>query len=186
MKNRLGKIKMFAMDVDGTLTDGAITIHDGEQIKTFSVYDGMGIKLAMTCGIHVAWITLNPSVTVAERAKSLGVEDVYQNVRVKSEALRELADARGISLDEIAYIGDDLNDLPAFSVAGFKFAPANAVEEVKQRADIVTSKPGGSGAVREAVEMILKARGLWDDVVAGFVENGEAGLAGKVGPEIVM
>ena len=186
MKDRLGKIKVFAMDVDGTLTDGAMTIHNGEQIKTFNVYDGLGIRLAIECGLHIAWITLNPSNTVADRAKGLGVEDVYQSIRVKSDALRELAEARGVSLEEIAYIGDDLNDLPAFSVAGFKFAPVNAVEEVKERADFVTYKSGGSGAVREAIEMILKARGQWEDVVAGFLENGEAGLASKVGPEIVM
>lgn len=185
MDNRLSKIKLLVMDVDGTLTDGSMTFVGGEQIKTFNVYDGLGIRLAMNYGLGIAWITGNTSTAVAERAKTLGIADVYQGCWYKPDSLRDIASRRGLSMDEIAYIGDDLNDLPAFDVAGLSFAVSNASEEVKARADMITQKPGGQGAVREAIEIILKAGGQWEDAVNSFLSELAKEATGKRGPEAV-
>lgn len=185
MNDRLAKIKLLAMDVDGTLTDGSIILFGHEQIKHFNVYDGLGIRLAMNYGMKIAWVTGNVTESVAQRAKTLGVEDVYQGSRYKSDAMNLIAEQHGLSLDEIAYIGDDLNDLPAFECAGFCFAPGNAVEEVKRCADVVTAKNGGSGAVREAIETILKAQGRWDGAVQSFLEELKVEEATEKGPEAV-
>jgi len=184
-KERLSRIKLLAMDVDGTLTDGAMLFLNGEQMKAFSVYDGLGIRLAMSYGMKIAWVTGNLTSAVADRARTLGVDAVYQNARYKSEAMDKIAMDHGLSKDEIAYIGDDLNDLPAFDRAGFCFAPANAVEEVKRRADIVTQRRGGEGAVREAIEVIVKAKGDWDKAIAAFLEELAKEESGKPGPEAV-
>ena len=185
MQDRLAKIKLLAMDVDGTLTDGSMIFADVEQVKVFSVYDGLGLRLAMNHGLRIVWVTGNVTDTVAERAQSIGVEEVYQGVRYKSQIMRDIAAKHGLSLAEIAYMGDDLNDLPALEQAGFCFAPANAVEEVKGRADIVTQRRGGRGAVREAIEAILKAKGQWEEAVGSFLSELEREDAGKAGPEAV-
>ncbi len=139
----------------------------------------------MNYGLDIAWVTGNRSASVEERAKTLGICEVYQGSRFKSTIINEIATAHALSLDQIAYIGDDLNDLPAFDTAGFCFAPDNAVEEVKARADVVTSHAGGHGAVREAIETILKAQGKWDNAVACFLAELEQEDAGKQGPEAV-
>lgn len=185
MENRLSKIKLLVMDVDGTLTDGSMTFVGGEQIKTFSVYDGLGIRVAMNHGLGIAWVTGNTSPAVAERARTLGIVDVYQGVWYKPDSLLDIASRHKLNMDEIAYIGDDLNDLPAFDVAGFSFAVNNAVDEVKARACMVTRKPGGYGAVREAIEIILKAGGQWEDAVNSFLLELEKEAEGKKGPEAV-
>lgn len=171
MNDRLSRIALLACDVDGTLTDGSMTVHDSEEIKTFSVYDGLGTRLAMANGLKIAWITGNVSVTVTRRAQALGVEDLYQGSWLKSDAVQDLCKRHGLSPDQIAFIGDDLNDLPAFEYAGFSFATANAVPEVKARADIVTQRTGGSGAVREAIETIFKVRGEWNNAVERFLDE---------------
>lgn len=173
------------MDVDGTLTDGSMVFLGDEQIKSFSVYDGLGIRLAMNYGLKIAWVTGNVTASVAERARTLGVEAVYQGARYKTTSMRRIAADYGLSVDEIAFIGDDLNDLSAFDHAGVKIAPANAVAEVKARADLVTERPGGSGAVREAIEAILKARGEWESAVESFLQELREEEAGKAGPEAV-
>ena len=185
METRLSKIKMLVMDVDGTLTDGSMTFIGTEQMKTFNVYDGLGIRLAMNYGLRIGWITGNTSAAVTERARQLGIVDVYQGSWYKPDSLREIATRHELSMDQIAYIGDDLNDLPAFEVAGFSFAVRNATEEVKARADMVTDRPGGKGAVREAIEIILKAGGQWEDAVKSFLAELERDAASKRGPEAV-
>lgn len=185
MRERIARIKLLAMDVDGTLTDGGMTVYNGEQIKTFNVYDGLGIRLAMNYGLNIAWITGNSSQAVAARAHQLGVEDVCQGSWFKSQPLRDLAQKYDLDLDEIAYIGDDLNDLPAFEAAGVCFAVDNAANELKDKADVVTARAGGHGAVREAIETILKARGQWDDAVDSFLTELKQEAEGKPGPEAV-
>lgn len=185
MKNRLSKIKLLAMDVDGTLTDGSMIFYNGEQIKAFNVLDGLGIRLAMNYGFGIAWVTGNVTEAVSERAGKLGVVDVYQGARFKSETLKRIASDHNLAVDEIAFIGDDLNDLPAFEQAGFSFAVRNAAEEVKANADMVTERCGGQGAVREAIEVIFKAKGQWEDAVAQFLRELEEEEAGKKGPEAV-
>ncbi len=173
------------MDVDGTLTDGAMIVHNGEQIKSFHAHDGLGIRLAMDFGLKIAWVTGNESSAVADRARALGVTDLYEGSWVKSRAIDELAARHGLSREEIAFLGDDLNDLRAFERAGVSIAVANASQEVKRRADLVTQRPGGQGAVREAVELILRSRGEWEDAVEKFLAMLDEQEAGKAGPEAV-
>lgn len=185
MKDRLAKIKMLAMDVDGTLTEGEMVMLDGHQIKHFNVYDGLGTRLALNIGLGIAWVTGNTSEAVMDRAKSLGVTDVYQGAKLKSVALDDLAARHGLSMDEIAYMGDDLNDLPALDRAGLAIAVANAVDEVKARADMVTERGGGHGAVREVIEAVLNARGDWDAAVEAYLDELRREQYGKVGPEAV-
>lgn len=185
MLTRLSRIRLLAMDVDGTLTDGSMVVQDGEQVKTFHAHDGLGMRLAIVHGLKIAWVTGNQSQAVTQRAKALGITEVCQNARMKSVAIGELADRHGLAKDEIAFVGDDLNDLPAFERVGVSFAVANAVDEVKRHADIVTTRSGGKGAVREIVEMLLKARGEWDQAVAGFLAELNREESGKTGPEAV-
>ncbi len=167
---RLARIKLLAMDIDGTLTDGKLLFIDGREIKQFSVYDGLGIRLAMKVGLDIAWVSGNCSQAVADRARMLEVTDLLQGVRLKSRAMAELISRKGLAPEEVAFIGDDLNDLPAFEVVGVSIATANAAAEVKEKADCVTQRAGGDGAVREAIESILKARGEWDMALHKFLE----------------
>ncbi len=176
---KLADIRLLAMDIDGTLTAGGLVFNSGLQLKEFNVYDGLGIRLALMNGLQIAWITGNTSDTVTDRARSLGVAEVCQGVQDKARAIYLLADKYQITTDQIAYIGDDLNDYPAYQVAGFKFAVANAVEEIKQISDCITIKAGGKGAVREAIEAIFKAKGIWEDVVAGYIESLKTGEASE-------
>ncbi|MGQ9455495.1 MAG: KdsC family phosphatase [Armatimonadota bacterium] len=180
---KLAKVKLLAMDVDGTLTNGSMIVHNGEQIKSFHAHDGLGIRLAMNYGLKIAWVTGNLSSAVADRARAIGVTELFQNCWVKSKAIDELVARYNISREEIAFIGDDLNDIQAFERAGVAIAVANATEEVKKRADYVTQRAGGHGAVREVIEMILKARGEWEDAVARFLQALEAQEAAGGGPE---
>jgi 3-deoxy-D-manno-octulosonate 8-phosphate phosphatase (KDO 8-P phosphatase) len=182
---RLAKIKLLVSDVDGTLTEGSMVFLGGGQVKLFHVHDGLGIRLARNYGLDVAIVTGNVSEAVTERAATLGLDRVYQGVRHKSAIIDRMAAETGLSRDEIAYIGDDLNDLPAFERAGFRIAVADATEEVRNQADMVTGRRGGRGAVREAIEAILKARGQWDDAVKSFLTELEREDAGKPAPEAV-
>lgn len=185
IESKLAGVKLLAMDVDGTLTEGEMILLDGHQIKLFHVHDGLGIRLAMNYGLKVAWITGNTSEAVLERAQTLQVTDVYQGARFKTEALENAAEKYGLSMEEIAYVGDDLNDLPALELAGVAIAVANATDEVKARADMVTERGGGHGAIREVIEAILKARGEWDKAVQSFLDELKREQEGKVGPEAV-
>jgi 3-deoxy-D-manno-octulosonate 8-phosphate phosphatase (KDO 8-P phosphatase) len=146
--------------VDGTLTDGAVTFtDDGRELKTFHIHDGLGIVLASLVGLQIAWITGRTSPMVERRARELGVTHLLQGVRDKAIALAELAARLGVPPDGVAYMGDDWNDLPAFSAANVCLAPANADPEVIEAAHYVTKRSGGQGAVRDAITAILQARG---------------------------
>jgi 3-deoxy-D-manno-octulosonate 8-phosphate phosphatase (KDO 8-P phosphatase) len=172
--DRLQKIKLLAMDVDGVLTDGSMIYMEGsDHAKVFNVQDGLGIRLAILAGLKIAWITGNVSPAITRRAQDLGVTDLYQSARHKPEALRELTAKYGLARDEIAYIGDDLNDLPAFAASGVTFAPSNAASDVKEAADVITQQPGGSGAVREVIEMILQNQGTWKTAVTAILQEFE-------------
>ena len=151
------KIKMFIMDVDGTLTDGKIYIGShGEVFKAFNTKDGLGIKLLSGKGIIPVIITGRHSEIVMARARELGIEEVYQGVEDKLTAYRELTDKYKIIDEEVAFIGDDLNDLPLINMVGLSFAVADAVRAVREKVDYVTEERGGEGAVREAIEVILQ------------------------------
>ena len=169
---RLKRVRLLAMDVDGVLTDGKIVLvgDDGES-KAFHIQDGLGIQLAMHGGMVVAWISGRKSAIVERRAKELGVTHLYQGAANKSAVIAELIAAYSVHQAQIAYIGDDLNDLPAFSLAGVKFAPANAVAEIKGLADFVTERRGGEGAVREVCDVILKAQERWNPAVTAYLST---------------
>lgn len=163
------KIKMFIFDIDGVLTDGKIVYTDsGQEIKFFDVKDGHGIKIMQRAGIEGAFITARNSKVVAIRAKDLGIEYVYQGNLNKIDAFNDLVDKSGIKPEEMAYIGDDIIDLPILTRVGLSFAVGDALDEVKDAVDVVTDKLGGNGAVREAVELILKSTGLWDDATERY------------------
>ncbi|MBQ7525083.1 MAG: HAD hydrolase family protein [Abditibacteriota bacterium] len=179
MREKLEKIKVLAMDIDGTLTDGTLVFHGESQIKLFNVYDGLGIRLAMNAGLAIAWVTGNISDSVTKRAESLGLKEVYQGSRFKAVTIKEIAEKHGITTDEIAFVGDDINDIPALRVCGFAVAVANAVPEVKAIADYITETPGSKGAVREVIELILKTQGRWDDAVEAFLAMLEREQAAK-------
>lgn len=152
------KIRCLVFDVDGTLTDGKIHISsDGELYKSFDVKDGYGIKCLLPCrGIQAAIITGRKSQIVELRARELGIKYVYQNIKDKAAALQDLRLKLGISLEEIAFMGDDVNDLPAMKIAGIAACPKDAVEEVKQVCAYVCKKKGGGGAAREWIEHLIE------------------------------
>lgn len=153
-------IRLLAMDVDGVLTDGAI-IYDstGVELKHFHVSDGLGIVILKQVGITVAWLSARENTIVERRAAELQVSYILQGTRNKGQALQELSEKLNVKRSDIAYIGDDWNDLPAFEAAGIRIAVSNAAPEILAAADIVTARPGGHGAVREVCERLLDARG---------------------------
>lgn len=147
---------MVCMDVDGTLTDGRIYIGpQGEAVKAFDVKDGQGIKLLQAAGITVAVITARRSEIVENRCRELGITEVYQQVGDKVAIIRELEKKYRLNREQVAYIGDDLGDLSAMEYTGLAFCPADAVESVRQAANVL-SRNGGRGAVRQAAERILE------------------------------
>ncbi len=165
----MNTISCMVFDVDGVLTDGGISITDsGEEFKTFNSRDGHGIKLLMRAGIQVAIITGRSSGVVEHRARELGILHVMQGSKDKRESLMELARRLGIMPENMAYMGDDVVDLPAMALCGLTFAPSDAMEAVRLRCDIVTSLPGGRGAAREAAEILLKRMGLYEQVMERY------------------
>lgn len=173
-EQQLAKIRLLALDVDGVMTDGSIIIgQEGELCKHFDARDGMGISLALRHGIQVALITGRHSEIVLHRAMELGISSVYENVIYKGKTLEQASKELDVPLEETAFMGDDLNDLPAFGRAAVTFAPADAAPEVRQRAMLVSDHNGGRGAVRDVIERILKAKGMWDQIVKEYEVQGQ-------------
>ena len=167
-------VELIAFDVDGVLTDGRISYTSaGQEIKSFHVRDGHAIKMAQRAGIQVALITGRESSMVDARAKELEIRHVYQRARDKVVVLDELLAATGLRREQIAFLGDDVVDLPVIIKVGLGCAVADAPEEVRERADLVTDAPGGKGAARELIVLILKARGLWDGVLERYLNAGD-------------
>ncbi|MBS9779513.1 MAG: HAD hydrolase family protein [Moraxellaceae bacterium] len=164
------KIKLLALDVDGILSDGKI-IYDanGIETKAFYVQDGVGIKALQNNAIQVAIITGRTSPMVAKRAEELGIKHIIQGRDDKGIALQELADSLNLQLAECAYMGDDLPDIKALQIAGLAVTVPNAHNEVKQRADFITKKSGGNGAVREVCDMILQEKGLYQAFIEKYI-----------------
>ncbi|MGC1310053.1 MAG: HAD-IIIA family hydrolase [Phormidesmis sp.] len=159
LKTRFSKIKLLALDVDGTLTDGGLYYSEnGEELKKFNVKDGQGIKRLMQAGIEVAIISANAASATLHRAKKLGITHVAIGVEDKLVALQPLCEKLGLSLDEVAYAGDDVNDLSVMQVVGCPFAIADGIEATKDCALYVTKLAGGKGAVREICELILASK----------------------------
>ena len=168
------KIKLLALDVDGVLTDGSIYISPaGEVFKGFNAKDGMGISCALRSGLQIAVITGRQSPIVERRCEELGITLLQQGVKDKRLALQQMAQKLGLVREEIAYMGDDLNDIPAFKASGLNLVPADAAIEVMAVADIITKASGGRGAVREAITMILAAQDNWNVIVNSYLNAGQ-------------
>lgn len=166
-------IRLLALDCDGVLTDGSLLYgNDGEELKAFSILDGLGIKLLRASGVEVAIITGRKSEIVTRRARELGIGQLLQGREDKLVALRELASRLDIGLDAIAYCGDDLPDLPAIRAAGLGLAPANAYALVREHADWVTTLRGGAGAVREICDLVMQAQGTLEPALAHYLTAG--------------
>jgi 3-deoxy-D-manno-octulosonate 8-phosphate phosphatase (KDO 8-P phosphatase) len=184
-EERASRIKIILFDVDGVLTDGTIWIYpmpvelpDGSvttkmvEAKGFSAHDGAGTTLARLGGMKVGVITKRISETVAMRARDLKMEFVYQGQTYKMQAVRAIAEKEGVTLDEIAYVGDDAIDLPVMRAVGFAVAVANARAQVKAEAHYVTPHSGGQGAGRDAIEFILAAKGLLEKCIEASIDEG--------------
>jgi len=162
MKEKIKKIKILVLDVDGVLTDGRIIVDsDGREIKNFDVQDGFGIVFFRKMGFKTAILTARRSKAVSVRAKDLKIDKVYQDAFPKINAYRKLLKDFGVKDENVCFIADDLTDIEVFRKVGFAVAVPNAVREIKQAADYITRKPGGKGAVREVIELIVKTQGKW-------------------------
>lgn len=161
-------LRLVLCDVDGVLTDGTVLLlPDGGEAKSFHIRDGLGIVLARRAGLRVGLVSGRSSTVVARRAGELGIELVRQGVSDKTAAVREILAQEGLAPHEAAYMGDDVNDLPVMAEVGLSAAPADAPFEVRAQAYMVTDSKGGRGCLREFLEAILRARGEWDELVAG-------------------
>jgi len=169
LDQRCQKIELILSDVDGVLTDGVLVIdNQGIETKRFHIRDGQGVRLWQKAGGCFGVITLRSSQVVKLRAEELGIEIIRQGADDKRETVKEILDELDLSPEQACYLGDDLPDLPAVGYVGLGVAVADACEELRQAAHYVTSKPGGCGAVRETIEMILKAQRRWEDVIQSY------------------
>jgi 3-deoxy-D-manno-octulosonate 8-phosphate phosphatase (KDO 8-P phosphatase) len=170
-RERWAQIQLLALDVDGVLTDGGLTFDEnGALLQTFHVRDGFALVAARRSGLKVAWISGRASLVAQKRFEELDLHHCILACADKAAALRDLQSHYGFTPDQCCFVGDDLPDLPAYSMCGLKVAVADAVREVVQRADYVTRAPGGRGAVREVVELILDAQGHWDLLLSRFTQ----------------
>jgi 3-deoxy-D-manno-octulosonate 8-phosphate phosphatase (KDO 8-P phosphatase) len=169
---KAGRIRLFLFDVDGVLTDGTIVMHaDGSESKGFNIRDGAAIVFAQRAGLTVGLLSARSSGATAHRAAQLAVRIVEQGVKSKLKAYEQIARDVRIADDEIAYMGDDLLDLPVIVRVGLSAAPADAAAEVRERVDWVSSQAGGRGAARELIELVLRAQQRWDDVLRQYVSQ---------------
>jgi 3-deoxy-D-manno-octulosonate 8-phosphate phosphatase (KDO 8-P phosphatase) len=178
--DRARRVRLILFDVDGVLTDGKIwtlpvdALGQGEKIfepKGFHAHDGIGMSLARLAGIHTGVVTKRSSETVAQRARALRMDYVYMGQDYKIHALREIMQRGSFTLDQIAYVGDDVIDLPVMRVCGLAIATANARDQVKAAAHYVTRNAGGAGAGRDAIDFILQAHGVLDQCVEEYIDE---------------
>jgi 3-deoxy-D-manno-octulosonate 8-phosphate phosphatase (KDO 8-P phosphatase) len=169
---RLKQIKLFLCDVDGVMTDGAVFIGGAREIKRFNIRDGLGLIFLRRAGFKVGWVSARPSPVTEARAAELGIDFLLQqgDRTSKTGAVEKLLRRTKLDWDAVCFVGDDVVDLGPLRCAGFAVAVADARPEVKAAADYVTRAPGGHGAIREVAEMILKAQGKWNSIVAHYQE----------------
>ena len=169
VRERAAKIRLAAFDVDGTLTDGRLWVGgDGRMMSAFHVLDGMGLTLLKKYGVEVALVSARPGKVLNQRARELGIKHTYAGVKDKLKCLDTIGTRLGIPREEIAYMGDDLNDLRAIESVGLGVAPANAHPWVRERAHWRTRLEGGSGAAREVCDLILAAQDKAEEIVKNF------------------
>jgi 3-deoxy-D-manno-octulosonate 8-phosphate phosphatase (KDO 8-P phosphatase) len=176
LEEKATRIKLLLFDVDGVLTDGTVTIHgDGSESKAFGIRDGISMVWAQRAGLPVGLLSARTSATTPYRAAQLGITIVHQGVLNKLDGYERIVAAAGVKDPEVAYMGDDIVDLAVLARAGLSAAPADAVAEVRSRVDWISSFGGGRGAVREFVEMVLRAQRRWDAIVAAYAAEGIKG-----------
>ena len=167
---RARRIRLLLLDVDGVLTDGSVEIDDrGSEAKRFYIRDGAALVWARREGLEIGFLSGRASGATTRRAEELGVTIVAQEGPDKRDTYRRLVETGGFADEEVAYMGDDLLDLPVLGRAGLAGAPADAAEEVRRRVHWISAAPGGSGAVREFVELIMQAQGRWDALVRDYI-----------------
>lgn len=175
LRARVAKIKLMAFDVDGVLTDGSLYYgHDGREYKVFHSRDGHGMKMLQRSGVEIAIITARSSQAVAHRMANLGITHVYQGALEKLPAFQQLIAALRLDPEQVAYVGDDVVDLPVMTRVGLAIAPADAHEEVRRRAHWGTRLPGGRGAARDACELIMRVQGTYDGLLKTYLAEGSA------------
>lgn len=173
LHRRMQSVRLLVFDVDGVLTDGRLILSSsGEESKRFHIKDGLGIVLAQKSGLHVALMSGRASAAVDRRAKELGIRSglVISNAKDKERAIIELKQRLDLPTGAVAFVGDDLNDLPVFGEVGLAVAVADATPEVVEQAHLVTERRGGEGAAREIIERILRAQGRWETAVQSYLQ----------------
>ena len=170
LKKRAAQIKVLLMDVDGTMTDGSVTLLsqiDGTalEIKTFDAHDGQGLTLAQTAGLRTGCITGRESAALLHRAHEMRMEFIYMKQPLKMPAYEDILRKADVSDSAVAYVGDDLPDIPLLKRVGLAVAVGNAVPEVIAAAHYTTKSLAGHGAIREAIELILKSKGIWEEML---------------------
>jgi 3-deoxy-D-manno-octulosonate 8-phosphate phosphatase (KDO 8-P phosphatase) len=162
-------VRLLLFDVDGVLTDGKVLIHpDGSESKQFAIKDGIAMVAAQRCGLLIGLLSGRSSAATAHRARQLGISIVHENVTAKMDTYDQILAAHGLRDEHVAYMGDDLLDLPVLMRAGLPAAPADAIAEVRARASWVSQARGGEGAARELIELVLRAQGQWDTLVESY------------------
>jgi len=168
LDSRLRRVRLLLCDVDGVLTNGLVFIGEGTEAKQFNIRDGLGLTMLRRAGIRVGWISSRPSAATAQRAAELNIDFVHQERGSKVAAIEIILAQAGLTWAEVCYVGDDVVDLGALKRAGVGIAVADGVSEARAAADYVTRAAGGRGAVREVVELVLKAQDKWSGLVAEY------------------
>jgi 3-deoxy-D-manno-octulosonate 8-phosphate phosphatase (KDO 8-P phosphatase) len=169
LQQKASRVRLLLFDVDGVLTDGTVVIHaDGSESKAFHIRDGAAIVWAQRAGLQVGLLSARTSGATAQRAAQLGIRLVSQGVSNKLTGYEQIVKQAAMPDDAVAYMGDDLLDLPVLGRVGLSGAPSDAAEEVRERVDWVSRVPGGRGAVREMIELVLRAQHKWDGVVTQY------------------
>jgi 3-deoxy-D-manno-octulosonate 8-phosphate phosphatase (KDO 8-P phosphatase) len=163
------QVRLVLFDVDGVLTDGKVLLHpDGTESKQFDIKDGTGIVLAQRAGLTIGFLSARTSTPTAQRAAQLGVTLLHQGVASKLETYEQIVDELLLEDEQVAYMGDDVMDLPVLQRAGLSAAPADAVDDVRSRVHWVSHANGGQGAARELIEIILRAQDHWNGLIAAY------------------
>jgi 3-deoxy-D-manno-octulosonate 8-phosphate phosphatase (KDO 8-P phosphatase) len=170
LRERFARVQILLCDVDGILTDSTIFVGQGTETKRFCVKDGLGIRLMRESGLKVGWISGRPSQATEQRAQELHIDFLYQSSASKTVAANDLLRQTGLAWEQVGYMGDDLVDLCLLRRAGLAVSVPEAMAEAKALAHYVTQSPGGHGAVREVIELILKAQGRWESIIQKAME----------------
>lgn len=167
---RLQRVRLFLCDVDGVLTDGTVFMAGDTEAKQFNILDGLGLRFLQREGIQVGWVSGRASPATTQRAKDLRIDYLSQGGHHKVPEIEKILEQAGVTWEQLCYVGDDVLDLGALKRAGLAVAVANAIAECKALAHYVTASSGGRGAIREVVDLILKAQGRWDALVKSYSE----------------